>query len=85
MAYIVFLEDNKGRGEYLALWSSLLEAEIEFIKKSNSSLNLSSYQIIKDNPTEDECLNLPRQLNNQYKTDLRIRYLLPTDYSSNVR
>lgn len=85
MAYIVFLEDKQNVGEYLTIWSSLLEAEIEFIKMSNPKLELSNYYIVSENPSKEECIHLTKQLNNEYKINRKIKYWLPEIYSENIR
>lgn len=84
MAYILMIHHDKD-SECLAIWSSLLEAEITYIRKTNPNICIQSYKVIDDDPTEEDCLILPKEINKQLKTGSHIKYLLPRQYSANYQ
>lgn len=83
MAYIVMVHHEKD-SEYLAIWSNVLEAELSFIEYTNPHLKILEYEIIDDDPTEEDCRYLPQYLNEDGKIVPSIKYLLPKEYSHNL-
>ena len=84
MAYILLVNHSKG-SEYLTIWSNMLEVELAFIERTNPQLRFYDYSIIEEDPAEEECWNLPQELNSDGKIKPCINYFLPTNHSFNYQ